>query len=122
MKSLQKLNNKEIEKDIKDYIKTNHKFYKTKLPELKTLSKILYEEHSLEEFYKIFNKLWNSSKELEKTLAIQTLKLYKKEFDIKTWKFIKNKLKNIKSPDLKEDILQNIIKPLSTKYPKIITN
>ena len=90
IKRLNKLNNKELEKDIKEHITKIHEFYGSKIPELKTLSKILKQEHCLKDFYKIFNRLWRSGIQREKILAIQTLELYKKDFDKETWKFLKH--------------------------------
>ena len=92
-KQLKKLGDKEFTQDIKKYIKSSHQFHESKTPEIKTLAKKFHEEYSLNEFYKIFNKLWDSGYENEKVLAIHSLKLYKEEFNIKTWKFIKPKIK-----------------------------
>jgi len=78
---LKRLGHKEFEEDIKGFIKNTHKFYSSKIPEIKTLAKKLHEEHSLEEFYKVFNKLWRSGYHNERVLAIKTLKLYKEDFD-----------------------------------------
>jgi len=115
-KQLKRLNNKEFEQDIKNYITKTHEFYNDKVPELKTLSKILKEEHSLGEFYKIFNRLWKSGIQRERILAIQTLELYKKDFDEGTWKFLKPKLKNIKS-DYEVEKVRGIIKKILVRCP-----
>ena len=63
------------------------------LNEIRTLAKRLHEEHSLKEFYSIFNKLWKSGYHEEMSLALYTLQLYENGFDLKTWKFLKPKLK-----------------------------
>jgi len=108
-KQLRKLGDKEFTQDIKKYIKYNHQFHESKTPEIKTLAKKLHEEYTLNEFYKIFNKLWDSGYENEKALVIQSLKLYKEDFNIKTWKFLKPKIKQLTSWDQIETVGQNII-------------
>ncbi len=107
-KQLQRLSNKQIFEDIKKYIKTSHTFYETKVPELKVMAKRLHEEYDLKAFYKVFNKLWDTGYQ-QKSLAIQTLQLYKDDFDLETWKFIKPKLKDIKSWDKIDTFSSNII-------------
>jgi len=114
-KPLQRLSNKQIFEDVKKYIKTSHTFYETKIPELKVLAKRLHDEYDLKEFYKIFNKLWNSGKNEERSLAIHTLPLYKDNFDIETWKFLKPKLKDIKSWDKVDIVSLDIIGEMLTK-------
>lgn len=118
LKRLKRLEGKDFKKDIKDYITKTHEFYDNKVPELKTLSKILKQEHSLKKFYRIFNKLWKSGIQKERALAIQTLELYKKDFDKDTWKFLKPKLKDVKSKDEIERI-QGIIKGVLKKCPEL---
>jgi len=115
-KPLKKLNNKELGQDIKEYITKTHEFYGSKVPELKTLSKILKQEHSLKDFYKIFNRLWKSGIQRERILAIQTLELYKKDFNKDTWKFLKPKLKDMKS-DYEIDKVRDIIKNILLRCP-----
>lgn len=108
-KQLQKLSNVQIFDDIKKYIKTSHTFYETRVPELKVLAKRLHEEYNLKNFYRVFNKLWNSGYHEEKSLALQTLQLYNDKFDMETWRFLKPKLKNIKSWDKVDMVSLNII-------------
>lgn len=108
-KLLNKLNDKQFVEDIKKYIKSSHTFYETKIPELKVLAKRLHDEYTLEKFYKVFNKFWRSGYQEERSLAIQTLQLYKEEFNISTWKFLKTKLKDIKSWDKVDHVAINLI-------------
>ncbi len=118
-KQLKRLSNKQAAEDIKRYIKSSHEFYSDKTPEIKTLAKRLHQEHNLKNFYKIFNKLWKSSSPGENSLAIHTLRLYKDEFDINTWKFLKPKLREIKSWDQVDYIGENILGPLLLKQPSL---
>jgi len=115
-KQLKRLNNRQIAKDIKQYIRSSHNFYNDKVPEMKTLAKKLYEEQNLKEFYKIFNRLWNSSSLGENSLAIHSLRLYKEEFNLETWRFLKPKLKNIKSWDQVDYIGEFILGEIVLKY------
>lgn len=118
-KKLKKLGDKQLFEDIKKYIKSSHIFYETRVPELKVLASRLHEEYSLNEFYKIFNKFWNSGISKESSLAIHTLQLYNEEFDMKTWKFILEKLKEIKSWDKIDSIAINIVGEILAKNPVI---
>jgi len=108
-KEFKKLGDKQFVQDIKKYIKFNHQFHESKNPEINTLAKKFYEEYTLNEFYKIFNKLWNSGYENEKVLAIHSLRLYKEDFNIQTWKFLKPKIKELTYWDQIEKIGQDII-------------
>src|SRR3989339_1613456 len=108
-KQLKKLGDKQFSEDIKKYIRRNHEFNSTKIPELKILAKRLNEEYKLRGFYKIFNKFWNSGYNNERSIAIYALELYKEDFNIETWKFFKQKLKDIKSWDKVDTVSTNII-------------
>jgi 3-methyladenine DNA glycosylase AlkD len=108
-RQLKRLSNKEFASDIKKYIKSSHEFYEIRMPELKMMAKRLHEEYELNDFYKVFNRLWNSLFQEERTLAIYTLQLYKENFDLETWKFLKGKLAGIKSWDMIDNISENII-------------
>lgn len=116
-KQLQRLNDKQFIEDIKKYIKASHSFYEAKIPELKILAKRLHEEYKLKDFYKVFNKFWNSGYHEERSLAIYTLEQYKEEFDKGTWRFIKNRLKEIQSWDKLDYISINIIGEIILKNP-----
>jgi hypothetical protein len=116
---LKRLGHKEFEEDIKGFIKNTHKFYSSKIPEIKTLARKLHDEHSLEEFYKVFNKLWKSGYHNERVLAIKTLKLYKDDFDLDTWYAIKFKLKDIKDWDEIDEVSQNIVGNLILKFDSV---
>lgn len=118
-RQLKRLSNKQFAEDIKRYIKSSHEFYGIKVPELRILAKRLHEEHSLEEFYKVFNRLWKSSYHEEISLAIYTLQLYKKDFDLRTWKFLKPKLKDMKSWDQVDSVASNIVGEIILKYPRL---
>lgn len=118
-RKLQRLSNKQIFEDVKKYIKDSHSFYETKVPELTVLAKRLHEEYDLYGFYRVFNKLWNSGYHEEKSLAIYTLQLYKEGFDLETWKFLKPKLKDIKSWDKVDSVSVNIIGELLIKNKKL---
>lgn len=108
-KKLRKLSDREIFDDVKNYIQSSQTFYETRIPEIEVLAKRLHEEYRLKEFYRVFNKLWNAGYQEERSLAIYTLQLYKEDFDIETWKFIKNKLKDIKSWNKADIVGLNII-------------
>ena len=116
---LKRLGNKQFTEDIKTFINSSHNFYSEKVPELKTLAKRLHQEHSLKKFYPVFNKLWKSGYQGEKSLAIYTLRLYKEEFDSSTWRFIKPKLKDIKSWDQADSFAKDILGNLLLKIPSL---
>jgi len=118
-RQLRKLSDKHFAEDIKKYIKSPYEFYGVRVPEIRILAKRLYEEHSLKEFYKIFNRLWKSGYHEEMSLALYTLQLYEKDFDLKTWKFLKPKLGNIKSWDQIDAISASIIGKILLKYPEL---
>jgi 3-methyladenine DNA glycosylase AlkD len=118
-KQLKKLGDKQFFEDIKKYIKSYHSFYETRVPELKVLANRLHEEYNLNEFYKIFNKFWNSGYHEERTLAVHTLQLYKDDFDLETWKFLKPKLKEIKSWDKIDSVSSNIIGEILVRNKKL---
>ncbi|MEM0465943.1 MAG: DNA alkylation repair protein [Candidatus Pacearchaeota archaeon] len=118
-KRLKKLNDKELKEDIKKFIKSSHEFYSSRVPELKILANKLHEEHKLKDFYKIFDKFWASEEPREISLAIYTLQLYKDEFDINTWRFIKSKIKNLKSFDKIDALSKNIISEILIKLPQV---
>ncbi|MBT4165461.1 DNA alkylation repair protein [archaeon] len=123
-RQFKRLGNKQFTEDIKTFIKSSHDFYSEKVPELKTLAKRLHQEHTLKKFYPIFNKLWKSGYQGEKSLAIHTLQLYKEEFNSTTWKFIKPKLKDIKSwghaDSFGKEILGNILLKIPSLDKEII--
>tara|TARA_Y100000310_G_C20522984_1_gene734622 strand:- start:81 stop:803 length:723 start_codon:yes stop_codon:yes gene_type:complete len=118
-KQLKTLKGKEFVEDITKYIKSPHEFYGSKVPELRTMAKHLHEENSLTEFYKIFDNLWKSGYNDKISLAINTLKLYEDEFDLRTWKFIKIKLKDIKSWDQIDAIAKGIVGVILVKDPRL---
>jgi 3-methyladenine DNA glycosylase AlkD len=118
-KQLRRLSDKQFFEDIKKYIKSYHSFYETRVPELKVLANRLHEEYSLKEFYKVFNKFWNSGYHEERTLAVHTLQLYKGDFDLETWKFLKPKLKDIKSWDKVDTVASNIIGEILIRNKKL---
>ena len=119
LRQLKTLDLQQFAEDIKQYIKTPHKFYKNKLPELKTLGKRLYEEYKLRDFYRIFNKLWCSGYQKERSLAIHSFEMYKKEFDLETWMFLKPKLKETKSWDELDCIAEDIIGKILLRFPAL---
>ena len=118
-RQLRKLSDKQFAEDIKRFIKSPYEFYGVRVPEIRVLAKRLHEEHGLKEFYSIFNKLWKSGYHEEMSLALYTLQLYEKEFDIQTWKFLKPKLKDIKTWDQIDAISTFIIGKILVKYPKL---
>ena len=118
-KKLKKLDDKQLYEDIKKYIKYSHSFYETRVPELKVLAKRLHEEYSLRDFYNVFNRFWQSGSARQMSLAIHTLQLFKEDFDLITWRFIKQKLKEIKSWDKIDSIALNIIGEILLKNPEI---
>lgn len=118
-KRLRRLDNKNFIDDVKTYIKTTHDFFGIKVPELRVLAKRLHKEHSLKDFYKVFNKLWKSGYHEQTSLAIYTLELYKDDFDNETWEFLKPKLKDIKSLDQADSIASEIIGEIVKKQPAL---
>jgi len=117
-RQLKKLSNKQFAEDIKRYIKSPYEFYGIRVPELRTLAKRLHEEHGVEDFYKVFNRLWKSGYHEEMSLAIYTLQLYKEEFDLNTWKFLKTKINDMKTWDQIDIVGTNIVGDILIKYPK----
>ncbi len=118
-KQLKKLSDKHFAENIKRYLKSPYEFYGIHVPEIRIMAKHLYEEHELKDFYRVFNRLWNSGYHEEMSLALYTLQLYEKEFDIKTWKFLKPKLDNIKSWDQIDAVSSSIIGKILLKDPKL---
>lgn len=117
-RQLQKLSNKQFAEDIKRYIKSPYEFYGVRVPEIRILAKRLHEEHSLKEFYNIFNRLWKSGYHEEMSLALYTLQLYEKDFDLTTFQFLKPKINYIKSWDQIDAISTSIIGKILLKYPE----
>ena len=117
LRQLKTLSLQNFADDVKQYIRTPHEFYKNKLPELKTLGKRLYEEYKLRDFYRIFNRLWSSGYQKERSLAIHSLEKYEKEFDLKTWVFLKPKLREAKSWDELDCIAEDIIGKILLRFP-----
>lgn len=118
-KQLKKLSNKQFAEDIKRYIKSTHEFYGARIPEIKVLAKRLHDEHDLKDFYKVFNRLWKTGYHGEMSLAIYTFQLYKDEFDFDTWRFLKSKLREMKSWDQIDSVSINIIGEILLKYPQL---
>ena len=118
-KQLKRLGDKQFFEDIKRYIKSSHSFYESKRPELKILANRLHEEYSLKDFYKVFNRFWNSGIPKESILAIYTLQLYREEFNLDTWKFIKLKIKSVKSWDKIDNISLNIVGEILIRNPTL---
>jgi len=118
-KQLKRLSNKQFAEDIKIYLKSSHEFYGIKVPELRVLAKRLHEEYELRDFYKVFNRLWRSSYHEEVSLAIYTLQLYRKEFDLGTWRFLKPKLKDLRSWDQVDSVSTSIIGEILLRYPQL---
>lgn len=118
-RKLRKLGNKEFADDIKKYIRSSHYFYEIRVPELKILAKRLHEEYKLKEFYKVFDKLWYSGYHEERALSIHAMQLYKEEFDLRTWNFLKSKLIDLKSWDEIDSISSNLIGYILLKIPEL---
>lgn len=118
-KQLKKLSNKHFAENIKRYLKSPYEFYGIHVPEIRTLAKHLYEEHELKDFYRVFNRLWNSGYHEEMSLALYTLQLYEKEFDLETFKFLIPKLDDIKSWDQIDAISSSIIGKILLKDPRL---
>jgi len=118
-RKLKKLSDKQFAKDIKKYLRSPYEFYGVRVPELRILAKKLYDENNLNDFYKVFNKLWYSKYHEERSLAIYALQSYEKEFNLKTWRFIKGKLKDIKTWDQIDILSTGILGKILLKYPKL---
>ena len=118
-RQLKKLSNKQFAEDIKKYIQSPYEFYGIRVPELRTLARRLHDEHKIEDFYRVFNRLWKSGYHEEMSLAIYTLQLYKEEFNLNTWRFLKTKLKDMKSWDQIDIVGTNISGYILIKYPQL---
>jgi hypothetical protein len=118
-KPLKKLSGRHFAQDIKKYIKSSHDFHNENIPELETMAKKLHEDHSLKNFYKIFNRLWKSNLTSEHSLALHTLAFYSNEFDYGTWSFLKLKLKEIKSWDQADYVGRKIVGEILLKVPSL---
>jgi 3-methyladenine DNA glycosylase AlkD len=118
-RQLKKLSNKQFAEDIKKYIKSPYEFYGIRVPELRVLAKRLHEEHEIKDFYKVFNRLWESGYHEEMSLAIYTLQLYKDEFSLDTWKFLKTKIKDMKTWDQIDIVGTNIVGYILLKFPEL---
>lgn len=118
-RKLKKLSDKQFAKDIKKYLRSPYEFYGVRVPELRILAKKLYDENNLNDFYKVFTKLWYSKYHEERSLAIYALQLYEKEFNLKTWNFIKGKLKDIKTWDQIDILSTGILGKILLKHPKL---
>ncbi len=51
-----------------------------------------YKNLDIYEVYNLFDELWNSNIHEEKSLAIHILQQYKKQFNLETWKFLRQRL------------------------------
>ena len=118
-RQLKKLSDKQFASDIKRYIKSPYEFYGVRVPEIRIMAKRLHEEHNLKEFYEIFDKLWESGYHEEMSLALYALQLYEEEFDMKTWKFLKPRLKEIQTWDQIDAVSSFIIGKILLVYPKL---
>jgi 3-methyladenine DNA glycosylase AlkD len=116
-KLLRKLEKKQFATDIKKYLSSPYEFYGKKIPEIKIMAKKLHEENPLSDFYRIFNRLWNSSYHEAMSLALYTLELYEENFDLYTWQFVKSKIKEIRSYDKADAVGINILGKMVIKYP-----
>tara|TARA_Y100000310_G_C20613248_1_gene779163 strand:+ start:258 stop:968 length:711 start_codon:yes stop_codon:yes gene_type:complete len=117
-KQLKRLTGKEFFGDVKKYIRSSHDFYKEKNPEIKTLAKRLHDEYVLNDFYKVFNRLWKSGYHNERVMAVYALRMYAEKFDKETWRFLIPRLKEIKDFDEAERI-GRIIGHIVIKYPSL---
>ena len=59
-RQLKKLGDKQFADNIKKYLKSPYEFYGIHVPEIRTLAKRLHKEHSVKEFFSVFNRLWKS--------------------------------------------------------------
>ncbi len=118
-RQLKKLSDKQFAEDIKRYIKSPYRFYGIRVPEIRVLAKRLHQEYNLNEFYKVFDRLWESGYHEERSLALYALQLYEKDFNMKTWKFLKPKLNSIKSWDQIDAVSTFIIGKILLKYPNL---
>jgi len=58
-----------------------------------------YNNLNIYDMYNLFDELWNSNIHEEKSLAIHILQQYKKQFNLETWKFLKQRLEKAKTWD-----------------------
>lgn len=118
-RQLKKLSDKHFAENIKRYLKSPYEFYGIHVPEIRTLAKHLHKEHELKEFYRVFDRLWNSGYHEEMSLALYTLQLYEKEFDITTFQFLKPKLEDIKSWDQIDAVSSFIMGKILVRDPRL---
>ncbi len=118
-KELKKLSDEHFARDVKRYLKSPYEFYGIRVPELRVMAKRLHEEHDLRDFYRVFNKLWSSGFHEEMSLALYTLQLYEDDFDLSTWKFIKPRLKYMKTWDQVDNFSSQILGKILLKYPRM---
>jgi 3-methyladenine DNA glycosylase AlkD len=118
-KPLKKLGQKELEEDIKGFIKNTRQFYTAKIPEMKLLAKKLHEEHELEDFYKIFDELWISGYSNKRILALSALELYEEDFDLETWIVLKQYLKDITDWEEIDSVALEIVGKIILDYPPV---
>lgn len=118
-RQLKKLSDKHFAENIKRYIKSPYEFYGIHVPEIRTMAKHLYDEHELKDFYRVFNRLWNSGYHEEMSLALYTLQLYEKEFDLTTFQFLKPKLEDIKSWDQIDAVSSSVIGKILLKDSRL---
>ncbi|MDD5193534.1 MAG: DNA alkylation repair protein [Candidatus Nanoarchaeia archaeon] len=118
-RKLVRLNNRQCVDDIKKYISYSYDFYHTKVPEIIILAKKLHEEYELNDFYKVFNKLWKSNYHNSRVLAITALQFYKDDFNVETWNFLKPKLREIRGLDKVDSIGSEILGNILLRYPEL---
>lgn len=118
-RQLKKLSDKHFAETIKRYLKSPYEFYGIHVPEIRMMARQLYEEHELKDFYKVFNRLWNSGYHEEMSLALYALQLYENEFSLTTFQFLKPKLNDIKSWDQIDAVSSSIIGKILLKDPRL---
>lgn len=58
-----------------------------------------YKNLNIYDMYNLFDELWNSNIHEEKSLAIHILQQYKKQFNLETWKFLRERINKAKTWD-----------------------
>ncbi len=72
-----------------------------------------YKDLNVYDMYNLFDELWNSNVHEEKSIAIHILQQYRKNFNLETWKFLRQRIDKAKTWDhidwLATDVFSEIL-------------
>ncbi|MCK9569242.1 DNA alkylation repair protein [Candidatus Pacearchaeota archaeon] len=83
-------------------------------PESKEIAKG-YKNWNIYNIYNLFDELWNSNIHDEKSVAIHILHQYKKDWNLETWKFLKNRISKFKTWEHIDDLATHIFGEILVK-------